>query len=157
MKLKKLDLKYLLIILVVNLQIVLGQKDSSQKIRYFTKKGIYSLTIEILDLESNEGNIMLGLFDENKNQIVGVKKIPISKKKSFVKIDSIASGNYVVKFWHDTNNNEKLDINFLGIPKEEFGNSNNVKPKFGPPKFEDMIFKIEDNFYLKMIAQSLNL
>ena len=57
----------------------------------------------------------------------------------------------------DLNKNGKLDTNFIGIPKEEFGNSNNIQPNFGPPKFEDMIFKIENDMLLKMTAQSLNL
>ena len=30
--------------------------------------------------------------------------------------------------------------NFLGIPKEPFGFSNDAKGKFGPPKWNDAVF-----------------
>ena len=29
-----------------------------------------------------------------------------------------------------------MDFNLIGIPKEKFGSSNDVKPILGPPKFE---------------------
>ena len=44
----------------------------------------------------------------------------------------------------DINANGKLDSNFIGIPKEPVGFSNNCKGKFGPPKYEDCAFKIYD-------------
>lgn len=144
----------LLLIIIINTQTVFGQNNFNENTSYFIKeKGPYSLSIEVTKLKNNEGFIMLGLFDENNNKIISVKNIQIYDQKSIVKIDSIKSGKYVVRFWHDNNNNGKLDMNFLGIPIEEFGNSNNIRPKFGPPKFEDMIFKIEKNLDLKIIAQ----
>ena len=35
-----------------------------------------------------------------------------------------------------------MDFNLIGIPKEKFGSSNDVKPILGPPKFEKMLFEI---------------
>ena len=42
----------------------------------------------------------------------------------------------------DANENEKLDTNFLGIPKEQFGFSNDAKGSFGPPSFESASFEV---------------
>ena len=42
----------------------------------------------------------------------------------------------------DENENQKMDFNLIGIPKEKFGSSNDVKPILGPPKFEKMLFEI---------------
>ena len=39
--------------------------------------------------------------------------------------------------------NEKLDTNFFGIPKEQFGFSNNAKGRFGPPSFESASFELD--------------
>lgn len=36
----------------------------------------------------------------------------------------LPAGEYLFSFYHDINNNGKLDTNFLGIPKEPFGFSN---------------------------------
>jgi hypothetical protein len=49
----------------------------------------------------------------------------------------IAIGVYI-----DENENGKLDTNFFGIPKEQYGFSNNTKA-FGIPKFEAAAFAID--------------
>lgn len=153
-----IGLKFLLIFLSSNSYVSYGQEIIDHNILYYKKyKGDNTLNIEVVNLKNNEGFLILGLFDENKKEVVTVKNIIIVDRKTNIKIDSLKSGKYVVRFWHDSNKNGKLDTNFLGIPKEEFGNSNNIQPKFGPPKFEEMIFEIKNDFYLKMIAQSLNL
>ena len=44
--------------------------------------------------------------------------------------------------FHDENMNQKLDKDFVGIPKEGYGASNNPKKKIGPPSFEDASFRL---------------
>jgi uncharacterized protein (DUF2141 family) len=46
---------------------------------------------------------------------------------------------------HDENDNKKMDTNFIGIPKEDFGCSNNATGFMGPPKYEDAKFMLEEN------------
>ena len=43
--------------------------------------------------------------------------------------------------------------NFLGIPKDPLGFSNNAKMKFGPPKYEDAKFTIAD----KPVVQNIKI
>jgi len=52
----------------------------------------------------------------------------------------IPPGTYAIGVYIDEN--EKLDTNFLGIPKEQYGFSNNAKA-FGIPKFEAASFVID--------------
>ena len=54
----------------------------------------------------------------------------------------IPTGTYAIGVYVDENENEKLDTNFLGIPKEQYGFSNNSKA-FGIPKFEAASFLID--------------
>ena len=54
----------------------------------------------------------------------------------------IPDGIYAIGIFVDTNNNNKMDRNFLGIPKEQYGFSNNAKGSFGPPSFKDASFEI---------------
>jgi uncharacterized protein (DUF2141 family) len=54
---------------------------------------------------------------------------------------SIPSGVYAATTLHDENSNGKLDMNFLGIPTEGFGVSNNVMT-MGPPAFHDAQFAV---------------
>ncbi|MGB1242482.1 MAG: DUF2141 domain-containing protein, partial [Chitinophagales bacterium] len=42
-----------------------------------------------------------------------------------------------VSVYHDENENWELDRNWIRIPKEMFGFSNNAKAKFSPPSFEE--------------------
>ena len=54
----------------------------------------------------------------------------------------IPPGTYAIGVDIDENENMKLDTNFLGIPKEQYGFSNNTKA-FGTPKFEAASFVID--------------
>ncbi|NOS91716.1 MAG: DUF2141 domain-containing protein, partial [Cyclobacteriaceae bacterium] len=53
-----------------------------------------------------------------------------------VVIDNLPAGTYGISVMHDANSNEKMDSNFIGMPKEGFGFSNNAKGSFGPPSYE---------------------
>ena len=53
----------------------------------------------------------------------------------------IAPGTYAVSVYHDENSNDKLDTNFLGIPREGVGASNNAHGHMGPPKFDSAKFQ----------------
>ena len=54
----------------------------------------------------------------------------------------IPPGTYAIGVYIDENENEKLDTNFLGMPKEQYGFSNNARA-FGIPKFEAASFIID--------------
>ena len=51
-------------------------------------------------------------------------------------------GEYAFTLFVDFNGNKKLDKNFLGIPKEQYGFSNNVMGKMSPPTFNQAKFAI---------------
>ena len=58
---------------------------------------------------------------------------------------SLKKGVYAIKVLVDNNDNGKIDVNFFGIPKEQFGFSNNVLGILGVPKFEKASFKLNSN------------
>jgi uncharacterized protein (DUF2141 family) len=43
------------------------------------------------------------------------------------------------------NDNGKLDKNFIGIPKEPYGFSNDKAGSFGPPDFEDILVEVNED------------
>lgn len=43
---------------------------------------------------------------------------------------------------HDENSNNILDTNWVGMPKEGIGMSNNAKGRMGPPKYLDASFTV---------------
>lgn len=54
----------------------------------------------------------------------------------------LPNGEWAVAITQDTNNNDKLDKNFVGIPTEPFAFSNNVRPKLAPPDFNECKFQV---------------
>ena len=69
----------------------------------------------------------------------------IKNKKTVVIFKNLPKGVYAISSFHDINDNKKMDTNFIGIPKEPIGMSNNAKGFMGPPKYKDSKFNLETN------------
>lgn len=55
----------------------------------------------------------------------------------------IPVGDHAIKAFHDVNDNGKLDTNWMGIPTEPYGFSNNAMGTFGPPSFQQASFGVK--------------
>jgi uncharacterized protein (DUF2141 family) len=55
---------------------------------------------------------------------------------------ALAPGEWAVALTQDTNDNEKFDKNFLGIPTEPYAFSNNVRPRMSAPTFQECKFMV---------------
>jgi len=100
-----------------------------------------TLEIKINGLKNNQGQILLEFQDEKTGSIKGFSQ-EIVNNQCIITIDNLSPGKYTFKYFHDENSNEKIDVNWLGIPKEGYGFSNNAKGTFGPPSHEKMIFEL---------------
>lgn len=69
---------------------------------------------------------------------------PVSKG-IYVKKILLEKGIYGIKVRVDVNGNGEMDFNFFGLPKEQYGFSNNVIGLLGEPKFDKASIKIHDN------------
>ncbi len=63
---------------------------------------------------------------------------PLDDRKVY-RIENVPPGEYALLVYHDENNNERIDKNFIGIPKEPLGFSNSYEPK-GPPSYSRAAF-----------------
>lgn len=108
----------------------------------------YNLTIEIDPLANNSGKVLL-VFMNEKEDVINKLSANIEGNKCTIVIKDIEKGKYAFKYFHDENNNKELDTNFLGIPKEDYGFSNDAKGTFGPPSFDKMIFEINNDQTIK--------
>jgi len=69
--------------------------------------------------------------------------LPIPAGARQMRIDTdLPPGTYAVSVYEDLNGNHKLDHNFLGIPREPVGASNNPQTRIGPPHFDQCSFHI---------------
>ncbi len=101
-----------------------------------------NLTVTVSGLKNQRGRVCLSLFASGRGfpgskgavqaQCVNATTTPL-----VVEFPNLKSGNYAVAVFHDTSGKGILRRNFLGIPTEEFGFSQNPTILTGAPKFED--------------------
>jgi uncharacterized protein (DUF2141 family) len=92
-------------------------------------------------IRNNKGNIMLQVFDSNQ-KIIKEEINPILDYKCSFLITNLTPGKYAVRYYHDENQNNKIETNLVGKPTEGYGFSNNVTGKFGPPPFAKWLFDV---------------
>lgn len=88
------------------------------------------LTVTISDIRDAKGSLMVALVNSdaawnNESAPVAAKSIPAVQGEVKVQFKDLAPGTYAVQVMHDENGNQKLDTNFVGIPVEGYGFSNN--------------------------------
>jgi uncharacterized protein (DUF2141 family) len=104
------------------------------------------ILVSISGLKNQKGQVLIYLFASKTGFPTEFKsafksgKANISGSVSQYIFSEIPPGNYAIAIVHDENGDTKLDTNFIGIPSEGIGVSNNPKGTLGPPKFDDAVF-----------------
>jgi uncharacterized protein (DUF2141 family) len=110
----------------------------------------------ITDVRDTTGSIMVALFADPetflKKPTFG-KFVKAKSGQTKAVFENIEPGEYAVSIIHDANNNRKLDTNFMGIPREGFGFSNNVMGTFGPPSFDKAKFRVSGSTVIRIKAK----
>jgi uncharacterized protein (DUF2141 family) len=68
------------------------------------------------------------------------KRIPVTGVTTTCTFNDMPPGTYAVAVLHDENSNNKLDTNFLGIPLEGYGMSNNHTHALRRPTWNESKF-----------------
>jgi uncharacterized protein (DUF2141 family) len=106
------------------------------------------LTVE--KVRSSKGTIKAELYGSKakktlaKSQKLDRIRVKARQGETHLCLNAPVQGNYSVVIYHDENNNKKFDRNFIGIPKEGFGFSNNPTIRLGLPEQDEILFKVED-------------
>ena len=58
------------------------------------------------------------------------------------RFSDVPEGTYSVSIGHDVNGNKRVDTNFVGMPTEQWGASNNARPNMRSPRFDEAMFKV---------------
>lgn len=112
----------------------------------FGQSKIGTITVEVKNFRNTKGNIMLSMYQTEDGFPSKAEKalkkyiIPIKSNHFEFSIPEVPEGSYAIAILHDENADNKMESNFIGMPKEGIGTSNNAKGNFGPPKFEDAKF-----------------
>ncbi|WP_081988335.1 DUF2141 domain-containing protein [Psychroserpens jangbogonensis] len=113
------------------------------------------VTVKIVNLDNNIGHVYISLFDTEASFLNKGYKSEISSienKGCTITFKNVPNGVYAISFFHDENENKKMDTNFLSIPKEDYGCSNNARGFMGPPKWEDAKFEVKNESVTQTIT-----
>jgi len=109
-----------------------------------------TLEVNVTNLKNDQGKVLIALFDSEaayrtEDRIFKAARIEIINGEANYRFEDLPAGEYAIKVFHDENGNDEIDTNFVGIPKEGYGFSNNAKGTMGPPSFEKASFRIYDS------------
>lgn len=104
------------------------------------------MRLQFTNINDDQGSIYVAVYDQ-ANHFLKEKKvrfqkiIPVSEQGNLeITLPDLPAGTYAISCFHDVNGNGKLDKNFLGIPSEPYGFSNNARPTFRAPNWEEAKF-----------------
>jgi uncharacterized protein (DUF2141 family) len=107
-----------------------------------------AIHVEISGLRSDKGQMLCALFSsaqaeafpKKADKAVARLTAKVAEHQATCDFTGVAPGTYAVSVVHDENANGKLDTNFVGMPREGVGASNDAKGHMGPPKFSAASF-----------------
>jgi uncharacterized protein (DUF2141 family) len=124
--------------------------------------GASELRVTVEGIRSAQGTVLIGLCDSpetfegavkasdregflnDPDRFGAVALRANAAMRSTVVFGNLEPGRYAAIALHDENGNGKLDKNFLGVPAEPYGFSNNVQGFLSPPTFGDAAIVLGD-------------
>lgn len=119
----------------------------------FSQDNGATITVTIDNVKNNNGKVSFALH--TKDTFMKARGIMETETKTFednkvtVTFKNVTPGEYAILALHDENENNRMDFNENGMPKESYGMSNNPV-LFGPPQFSEAKFEVKDNMTLNI-------
>ncbi len=113
----------------------------------FAQPGSATLKVTVSGYEGRQGEVMLALYNTKDSFLE--KPVRMMRQKASagsieLVINELEPGGYGIAVYLDENNNQKLNKNIVGIPKEPYGFSNGVRAKLAPPSFDATKIQVSD-------------
>lgn len=108
------------------------------------------LQFKIASLRNTKGQVCAAIY-LTKNAFLKLeraiwKSCSVVGTKTEIEFKALVPcGEMAIGAFHDEDSNGKVTTNFVGIPKEGLGTSNNPRSRFGPPSFSDAKFLFQQN------------
>ncbi|MCK8522871.1 DUF2141 domain-containing protein [Aquimarina sp. D1M17] len=103
-----------------------------------------TITVTVPNVTGSEGDVLFALY----NEATFMKAAPVQSAKSEIEngtakvtFTNVPVGEYGITCLHDTNGNGRMDFEANGMPKENYGVSNN-NMSYGPPMWGDAKFEV---------------
>lgn len=115
----------------------------------------HKITIIVEEVPSSKGKVSVALYNSN-DTFLKFDKVFVSgtaaaiQGTTIIEIKEVPNGAYAIALFYDENGNDELDTNWFGIPKEKVAFSNAKMRAFGPPKYKDCVFSVDQDISLKI-------
>ena len=108
-----------------------------------------NLKVVVLKIRNSKGQVGFFLYKSSEgfpnhfDKSILSSYVKTNASSTLYTFHDVEFGTYAVCVFHDENSNKKIDSNWIGMPKEGIGVSNNAKGHFGAPKYEDAKFTLD--------------
>jgi uncharacterized protein (DUF2141 family) len=116
----------------------------------------HTLTITAIGVSNSKGVIGALVFTssegwpENPSASFRSRAVPAQSDITELTFSTLPDGTYAVVVLHDENQNMKLDRNWIGMPKEQWGMSENPHAFLSAPKFDEAKFSLSSDLHLQI-------
>ena len=119
----------------------------------YSNPEVPTLTVEITNMKEAIGDMIISVYSP-ENEFLGEE----TYKTYTVKVESpitkasinLPAGNYGIFVGHDKNRDGEINTNFIGLPTEAVGVSQNKFGGFSKPDFEECEVKLNSNQTIKI-------
>lgn len=106
-----------------------------------------TLIVKVEKVSPRGGNVRVALYNaqnyDGDRDPVTDKVVPAITGETIVTLENLKPGIYAVKMFQDFNKNGEFDMNWIGLPIEKYGFSNDASPTFSEPSFDATKFEIK--------------
>lgn len=106
--------------------------------------------VTVLNIRNSLGTVDCALFNspsgfptDTLRSALRLSAMKVPERTAHCDFMDLPPGRYALVVLHDENMNGRIDYNWLGIPREGYGFSNDVHGKLGAPSFEQAAFVYE--------------
>lgn len=109
------------------------------------------VTLRIRNIKHKHGTVWLAFFRNaanflKKGKEAYVKPIRVkTDQQDVTTICSLEQGWYAISAFQDLDENGNINLNFIGVPTEPYGFSNNARPILSAPSFKQCQFYVDRN------------
>ena len=126
-----------------------AKAEQANEERFETLEQSSSLAVSIADAKHDDGSAGVALwngpegFPEEIEHAIRITYVPVVAGAAAALFEDLMPGRYAVTVYNDRNGNETFDKNWIGIPRESWGVSNNARPRLRAPGYEEAVFELD--------------
>lgn len=121
----------------------------------FLNEPALSLKITLHNLKPERGVVNLAIYESDSSflkddGVVYYAVEKVDRADSLVIHLRVSSGVYAISTYQDVNEDKHLNKNFIGIPSEPYGFSNDAMGLMGPPSFREAAIHVVDHMNVQI-------